>query len=72
MVDALSEGHADAISVASLIHYDAVENIEIDNLSEVAFGLSAENRNARARIKHIALNELKRRLIAEQFDLKLH
>ena len=70
VVDALSKGHADAISIASLIHYDAVENIEIENLKEVVFGLSAENRNTGARIKHIDLSELKKMLISEKFDVK--
>ena len=72
VADALSEGNADAISVASLIHYAAIENIEIENLNEAAFGLSAENRNTGARIKHIDLNELKKKLISEQFDVKTH
>ena len=72
IADALSKGHADSISLASLIHYDAVENVEIENLNEVAFGLSAESRNTGARIKHMALNELKKRLIADQFNLKSH
>ena len=72
IADALSQGHADSISLASLIHYDAVENVEIKNLNEVAFGLSAESRNTAAKIKHMALSELKKRLIADQFNVKPH
>lgn len=70
--DALSVGHADAISIASLLHYYVAENIVIDDLKEVVFGLGAENRNTLAKIKHIDIVELKKKLISRQFDVKTH
>mgnify|MGYP000659733258 CR=1 FL=1 len=70
VVDSVIKGRADAVCMASILHYDTVQKIEVGDINELAFGATAERRNAAARIKSTTLSDVKNYLRESEIDVR--
>lgn len=74
LVEVLGSGGADAVSIASMLHYETIGSMEFDESAFVAEG-NVEFRKQRTRystkVNPVSLTELKLRLEAEGLDVRV-
>jgi len=59
----IKEGKADAVSIASLLHYDSLNVLDIKGLERIAFGTTADSMNSKNLISSVSLKDLKHFLL---------
>lgn len=65
------KGCADAVSIASILHYKSLKELDLKDLKDMAIGVMADSMNSENRIDSISIEDLKSFLFGCDIDVRM-